>query len=712
MSVQTHEKYQRLIDAARAEKPVVTAVAHPCDESSLDRRDRCSEAGLDRAAPGRTPGEDHAGREDARPRYLAVPDLRYRSQSFGGSEGRRARARGEGRSADEGKPAHRRADGRRRQARNGLRTARRISHCFVLDVPSYDAPMIISDAAVNIAPTLADKVDIVQNAIDLAHALRFKEVRVAILSAMETVNPNVPSTIEAAALCKMADRGQITGGILDGPLALDNAISLESVQIKKIISEVAGRANVLIVPDLEAGNMLAKSLIVSRARRCRRNRARREGADHPHQPRRLRHGPARFLRGGDPACSRAARNPDQSDRLSHPMADAILVINAGSSSIKFSLFVETANDLEPVVRGQASGLVYRAALHSHGHDRQDGGGKALGLRSEGRSRWRARSRHRMVEDDLRRRTPSGGCRPSRRSRWAWTTPPRSGSTPRRWQSSRNWCRSHRCISRTISRRSAFCSRSFRDLPQVACFDTAFHRTNPAVAQMFALPAKLTEAGVRRYGFHGLSYEYIASVLPAFDERAAKGKTVVLHLGNGASMCALSNGVQRCEHDGVHRSRWIADGHALRSHRPRRDPVSHGSGHGRAGDREADLQRVGPARRVGHLERHAHAARLRRPARESRLRSVRLSHRTRAGIARRGALRPRCDRFHRRYRRERVERADAVCKNAGWLGIEIDDDANASGGPRIAKATSPTGAWVIPTNEELMIARHTRRVLGG
>ena len=142
----------------------------------------------------------------------------------------------------------------------GLRTSRRISHCFVMDVPSYDYPLIISDAAVNIAPTLEDKVHIVQNAIDLAHALGITEVRVAILSAMETVNPKVPSTVEAAALCKMADRGQITGGILDGPLALDNAINLQAAAIKKIASPVAGRANVLIVPDLEAGNMLAKSL--------------------------------------------------------------------------------------------------------------------------------------------------------------------------------------------------------------------------------------------------------------------------------------------------------------------------------------------------------------------------------------------------------------------------------------------------------------------
>jgi phosphate acetyltransferase len=142
----------------------------------------------------------------------------------------------------------------------GLRTARRLSHCFVMDVPSHADPLIITDAAINIAPSLADKVDILQNAIELAHVLGFAEVRVAILSAVETVNPKIPSTIEAAALCKMADRGQITGAILDGPLALDNAISPEAATIKHLTSGVAGRANVILVPDLEAGNMLAKSL--------------------------------------------------------------------------------------------------------------------------------------------------------------------------------------------------------------------------------------------------------------------------------------------------------------------------------------------------------------------------------------------------------------------------------------------------------------------
>jgi len=127
-------------------------------------------------------------------------------------------------------------------------------------VPGQPSAFVITDAAVNIAPTLEEKIDIVQNAIDLAHIMGVSEVRVAILSAMETVNPKVPSTLEAAALCKMADRGQITGALLDGPLALDNAISPEAVAVKKIVSQVAGRANVLVVPDLEAGNMLAKNL--------------------------------------------------------------------------------------------------------------------------------------------------------------------------------------------------------------------------------------------------------------------------------------------------------------------------------------------------------------------------------------------------------------------------------------------------------------------
>jgi phosphate acetyltransferase len=146
-------------------------------------------------------------------------------------------------------------------AATGLRTGRRISHVFVMDVPTYPRTLLVTDAAINIAPGLKEKVDIAQNAIDLAHVLGVAEPKVAILAAVEMVNPEMPSTLEAAALCKMADRGQITGGLLDGPLAFDNAISLQAAKTKKIDSSVAGQADILLVPDLEAGNILAKQLV-------------------------------------------------------------------------------------------------------------------------------------------------------------------------------------------------------------------------------------------------------------------------------------------------------------------------------------------------------------------------------------------------------------------------------------------------------------------
>jgi phosphotransacetylase len=146
-------------------------------------------------------------------------------------------------------------------AAGGLRTERRMSHVFALDVPTYPKPLLITDAAINIEPDLEAKRDIVQNAVDLAHALGIAAPKVAVLSAVETVYPKIRSTVDAAALCKMADRGQITGCIIDGPLAFDNAVSREAAEAKAIVSPVAGDADILVVPDLEAGNMLAKQLI-------------------------------------------------------------------------------------------------------------------------------------------------------------------------------------------------------------------------------------------------------------------------------------------------------------------------------------------------------------------------------------------------------------------------------------------------------------------
>jgi phosphate acetyltransferase len=255
-----HEKYQRLIDYCRALPPTPTAVAHPCDQSSL--QGAVEAARMELIAPilvgPRSRIEDVAKQYDIDISGLPLVDAPF---SHASAEKAVELVRiGKAEALMKGSLHTDELMGAVVKRDTGLRTARRISHCFVMDVPTYAETLILTDAAVNIAPTLEAKVDIVQNAIDLAHALKFPEVRVAILSAMETVNPQVPSTIEAAALCKMADRGQITGAILDGPLALDNAISLESVKIKKIDSPVAGRANVLVVPDLEAGNMLAKSL--------------------------------------------------------------------------------------------------------------------------------------------------------------------------------------------------------------------------------------------------------------------------------------------------------------------------------------------------------------------------------------------------------------------------------------------------------------------
>ena len=255
-----HEKYRRLIERCKALPPTRTAVAHPCDESSLQAVMDAAKAGL--IAPilvGPRARIVAVAKEHAIDiSKLEIVDAPHSEASAAAAvalvrEGRAEALMKGSLHTDELMGAVVRRD-------TGLRTARRISHCFIMDVPDYADALIITDAAVNIAPSLKDKVHIVQNAIDLARDLGLTEVRVAILSAMETVNPDVPSTLEAAALCKMADRGQITGGLLDGPLALDNAISPEAARIKKITSPVAGRANVLVVPDLEAGNMLAKSL--------------------------------------------------------------------------------------------------------------------------------------------------------------------------------------------------------------------------------------------------------------------------------------------------------------------------------------------------------------------------------------------------------------------------------------------------------------------
>ena len=255
-----HAKYERLIARAKDVPPAKTVIVHPCDETSLKGVVEAAQLGIITpilvgpsgkiAAVARQYKLDISGFElidVTHSEAAAARGVELIHESRGELLMKGSLHTDELMRAVTSKTA-------------GLRTNRRISHVFVMDVPTYPEVLFITDAAINIFPDLDAKVDIIQNAIDFFTELGFGTPRVALLSAVETVTPKIPSTIEAAALCKMAERGQITGGLLDGPLAFDNAISPEAAKIKGIRSEVAGRARILVVPDLEAGNMLAKNL--------------------------------------------------------------------------------------------------------------------------------------------------------------------------------------------------------------------------------------------------------------------------------------------------------------------------------------------------------------------------------------------------------------------------------------------------------------------
>jgi phosphotransacetylase/acyl dehydratase len=253
-----HQRYRDILTVARGAPPVTAAVVHPCDRASISAALEAAQLGLIMPI--------FVG---PKAKILAAADgfdiSAYRLVDAPHSHASAAAAvalvrEGEAAMLMKGSLHTDELMAEVVDAEHGLRTERRVSHAYLMDVPTYPRPLIVTDAAINIAPSLADKRDIVQNAIDLAVVMGVALPRVAILSAVETVTPKLPSTLDAAALCKMADRGQITGGLLDGPLAFDNAVSLRAARDKKIVSEVAGQADILVVPDLEAGNMMAKQL--------------------------------------------------------------------------------------------------------------------------------------------------------------------------------------------------------------------------------------------------------------------------------------------------------------------------------------------------------------------------------------------------------------------------------------------------------------------
>jgi phosphate acetyltransferase len=255
-----HTVYPAVIERCARLEPVSSAVVHPCDEASLAGAVEAAEAGLIRPilvgpeAKIRAVAEQH-GIDIVPYRLIGAPH----SHAAAAQAVALVRA-GEADTLMKGSLHTDELIAEVVDKDAGLRTERRVSHAFVMDVPTYSKPLGITDAAINIFPDLEAKRDIVQNAIDMARALGVELPKVAIVSAVETVTPKIPSTIDAAALCKMAERGQITGGLLDGPLAFDNAISKEAAAMKGIRSEVAGDADILLVPDLEAGNILAKQL--------------------------------------------------------------------------------------------------------------------------------------------------------------------------------------------------------------------------------------------------------------------------------------------------------------------------------------------------------------------------------------------------------------------------------------------------------------------
>jgi len=392
------------------------------------------------------------------------------------------------------------------------------------------------------------------------------------------------------------------------------------------------------------------------------------------------------------------------------MTDAIVVVNAGSSSIKFSVFAQKGNDLDLAVRGQAEGLhtaprfVAKTATgetistHAWGEGTRLGHDSALEhivsfLREKAQGLSLKGIGHRVVHGGLK-----------------YAQPVRMDSTVlkdlEQFIALAPLHQPHNLtpIRLMLERRP--------DLPQVACFDTAFHRAQPELAQMFALPRELHDEGVRRYGFHGLSYEYIASKLPQLDPRAAQGRTVVLHLGNGASMCALSAGHSVATTMGF----TAVDGLPMGT---------------RCGALDPGVilylmdQRGMDARAIEKLI-YSQSGLLGVSGVSSDMRELLASDEPRARLA--------VDLYVYRIGRELGSLAAAlggldalvftggigensaeirahVCRGAAWLGVELDEPANQAGGPRISAVASQTAAWVMPTNEELMIARHTRRVLG-
>jgi acetate kinase len=392
----------------------------------------------------------------------------------------------------------------------------------------------------------------------------------------------------------------------------------------------------------------------------------------------------------------------------HESTDVILVLNAGSSSIKLSVFAERGGELALELRGAVEELYTAPRFRAH-----DPAGRVVAEKSwdgaalghDGAVEFLSD----FLEDHLAGRRLIGVGHRVVHGGLEYTAPVRVyAETLKALERFVPLAPLHQ--PHNLSPMARLLERA-PNLPQVACFDTSFHRTNPDVAQRFALPAELHDAGVQRYGFHGLSYEYVASEFPRVNANAASAKTIVLHLGNGSSMCAMDAGRSMA----TTMAFTPADGLPMGTRCGALDPgvilyLIDERKMDRARDRAAPLQRIRAPRGLGHLQRHAGSAGERRGVREARRRPLRVPHRAGARLARGRARRLDAIVFTGGVGENAVAIRERVCRDAAWLGVELDAGANTRGGPRISVERSRVSAWVVPTNEELMIARHTQRVL--
>ena len=579
---------------------------------------------------------------------------------------------------------------------------------FIMDVPTYSETLFITDAAINIFPDLDAKRDIVQNAIDLFTAVGLGKPRVAILSAVETVTTKIPSTIDAAALCKMADRGQITGAILDGPLAFDNAIDPEAARIKGIHS---------------AG--------------CRQGadpgRARSRGRQHARQKSRL---PGKSGLGGSSAgCTRAHR-PDVARGLRaqpHGVVRRRRALRRGTSGIrKRSTGVISDGRASRrqcrLFKRQIPDIWTSREWRSTAADQRSGGWNrhsAAVARRDGR--WiaayrqivRAARNRRCSRCDCRARPI--GCEKRRRSSW-----------------SRSAIASFMAVRNTINRLSSIvtCSCGWSDtmslaplhqpnnlapirsllasrpeLLQVACFDTAFHRTHSAVADHYAIPERFYREGVRRYGFHGLSYEYVVGRLREVAPDVANGRVIIAHLGSGASMCALSEGRSIESTMGF----TALDGLPMGTRPGQIDPGVLIYMMNEKGMSSVEVENL--LYRESGLKGISGISNDMRELEASDAPSAALAidyfvHRIGLNAGMLAAALGGLDAFvfTAGIGEHSIRIRARIAEKLGWLGIDFDPAANAMGKLLISPPQSDVRLYVVPTDEELMIARHTLSLL--